>query len=534
MCTNISSAQVIEHMQLCHRILPRTWQSEESALLCEHTESRIQVEAAVKCAVEAVRASNTGGTNFLGAKENEQQVRIAAAQLCAQEQAEGPVLACVKEIAKIPNSVAGSYLLTPQSVVAACASARDSKPGECMRKLTSIGSSKLTFDASVPAHLCRQQDPLPVIACLEQQGKRLISIDDVDTCVNSEQEIKTIRILKMYTEDNDVEITAGRRFLVWFQVLDQWGRFFRDDLQEYMFSASINANNGQGAVLWGLRSNYTSTAADAPGRLELNSLVISQPGPVEFRLSVRRFPSAASAAADATDPKRTSATPSPEPLRVVQTFRLMVKEDPAVAETAPCMFVFLRAQCPSGTDAADWEAEFPRTRSYSPAADNYMQNILCAGDVLQAWHVNAYLMPGGSMWVEYRMGIDSIWTGIGMPKMEMGPEERLGLFDSYQRHVAAARASSDAADGEKSNKQSKKSRKQERLAQKELRRAYYRKSLQWHPDRWVGLAMYSLAVQGAFELINEAYETLLLSDQESDSATRENGSKEPDVVPVYE
>ena len=31
---------------------------------------------------------------------------------------------------------------------------------------------------------------------------------------------------------------------------------------------------------------------------------------------------------------------------------------------------------------------------------------------------------------------------------------------------------------------------------KDIRRAYYRKSLQWHPDRWSGLGMYTVAVKG--------------------------------------
>lgn len=40
-------------MQLCHRLMPKDWASEEASLLCEQTTSREQVEAALKCAVEA-------------------------------------------------------------------------------------------------------------------------------------------------------------------------------------------------------------------------------------------------------------------------------------------------------------------------------------------------------------------------------------------------------------------------------------------------------------------------------------------------
>ncbi len=52
---------------------------------------------------------------------------------------------------------------------------------------------------------------------------------------------------------------------------------------------------------------------------------------------------------------------------------------------------------------------------------------------------------------------------------------------------------------------------------KEIRRAYYKKSLQWHPDRWVGMELYKLAVQGAFELVAEAYR-MLTEDTTSDGS----------------
>jgi hypothetical protein len=43
---------------------------------------------------------------------------------------------------------------------------------------------------------------------------------------------------------------------------------------------------------------------------------------------------------------------------------------------------------------------------------------------------------------------------------------------------------------------------------KDIRRAYYRKSLQWHPDRWAGVGSYQVAVSGAFLLVHESYEAL--------------------------
>ena len=42
-----------------------------------------------------------------------------------------------------------------------------------------------------------------------------------------------------------------------------------------------------------------------------------------------------------------------------------------------------------------------------------------------------------------------------------------------------------------------------------LKRAYYKKSLLWHPDRWAAMSpQYMPAVQGAFELVSAAYAAL--------------------------
>merc|ERR1712110_1222961 len=66
----------------------------------------------------------------------------------------------------------------------------------------------------------------------------------------------------------------------------------------------------------------------------------------------------------------------------------------------------------------------------------------------------------------------------------------------------------------------------ERAAQKALRRAYYTKSLRWHPDRWVGLSYYAEQVRHVFESVTEAYDGLQalitsLSDANSQAVIEE-------------
>jgi hypothetical protein len=159
-------------------------------------------------------------------------------------------------------------------------------------------------------------------------------------------------------------------------------------------------------VLWGIRSNYSSTSGD--GLLQLNSLVISQSGEVDFKISVSSRTGVVPTATTASN--RASSQP-----QLVEVFRLVVAEDPVVASAAPCIYVLQQTQCPAGANTpAEWESEFPRTRSYSPAdGAHFLRNVHCAGVGLDEWHVGAFLSADGSLWVEYRMGVDALWTGVG-------------------------------------------------------------------------------------------------------------------------
>ena len=108
MCTNISSASVIAHIQLCEAILPIKWHSSARSALCEHTTSRPQVEAAVKCAIEAASIRNPKLSD------------LEAAQVCTTETSSGPVLSCVKAIAQIPTSASGSAIVNAGKHIINC------------------------------------------------------------------------------------------------------------------------------------------------------------------------------------------------------------------------------------------------------------------------------------------------------------------------------------------------------------------------------------------------------------------------------
>lgn len=540
MCTDIPSTEVIQHMQLCHRILPKDWGSEEASILCESTTSREQVEAALRCAVEA-------STRMTFPK----LTKLHAAQLCALETAKGPVINCLKEINRgVSASSNSAYLLTPETIVQVCSlagseSAGTSKshsphathlhtvvtntnPGACLVKLATYSASKLIFDSTVPHIICAHAEYSSILTCLNGANKRMISVDDVNKCVHTKQEIKTIRVKKILTEDNGIEIMAGKRFSLHFELLDQYGRAFLDPNQEYLFSAALNNNNPQGAVLWGIRSNYTNSKI--PGLLELNSLVISQSGEVDFKIFIN---TRAGVSGNNINHKKKDSVTGP---KLIDLFRLHVLEDPIVSSALPCIYLLQQTMCPIDSNSVyEWESEFPRIRSYS-SSSNYLRNILCA-EAMTGMHVNSYVNVQGDLWTEYRLGVDSLWTGVGMPRLEMSPMERLGLSTNAEGLIVSDHPDNDKkplpAKEKKSTKEktSGNTRKRERAMQKEIRRAYYRKSLQWHPDRWAGMGMYALPVQAAFELINEAYNSLTNEDKENNtdkksSANNSSGATE--------
>ena len=97
--------------------------------------------------------------------------------------------------------------------------------------------------------------------------------------------------------------------------------------------------------------------------------------------------------------------------------------------------------------------------------------------------------------LEYKPGIESIWTGRSLPSLDMSHYERLGLDETTLplAHKATAKL---------------------------VKKAYYQMSLKWHPDRWASMPIYNLAVQEIFELISESYKILASQGVEDDVLER--------------
>lgn len=506
MCTNISSTEVIQHLQLCSRILPHTWPSSAVTTLChEGLHDRAHTEAVVKCAIEAAKQSSIGMSLVDIARVcKSESLYVPATLSSVQTKIGNPVLACVKKLhSSIFSNPGKSHgLNVNQTIYSLCADTLSVAPAECLVTLLQGSGSSMSYDPSVPTKLCKRSDYQSVLICLSKQNKRFVSYHDLLHCFEEKRVMTTVRVKRILTEDNDIVITAGRRFAVWFEIYDQFDQLYDGPQNELLIRATLNELNPQGAVLWGLRSNHSVN-----GILQLNSLVISQPGDVEFKLLLPI------ASPMDTAGKSTSRTKT----QVLTSFKLKVRSDPRLEETAPCMFIFMSPQCeyqsPSRKQSKyrvgmsqqdkdalkryhtqlenDWNSYFPMMRSYiSP--QNYLLNLHCSGkNGLSTWHVNPYMSVDGSMHVEYRAGIDSIWTNVNLPRAEMTNLQRLQLsasaFDDYDNM----------------------SRGQKKALIKTIKRAYYKQSLQWHPDRWSGYDQYVFAVQGAFQLITDAYESLM-------------------------
>ena len=192
------------------------------------------------------------------------------------------------------------------------------------------------------------------------------------------------------------------------------------------------------------------------------------------------------------------------------------------------------AASPSLLSIPSLPTHLPQVRGYlSPSS--LLLTLSCQLS-LTSWQVDTHPLPGGGVWLRYRQGVDAIWTGLGLPTEEMSYEDRLEYVDRTDDRAedtadnTTGHTKGDSKKGKKGGKRgdSKSERKGDKRDQtvdtdspttrptkrssraaKDLRRAYYRKSLQWHPDRWASMpALYLPAVQGVFELVSGAYQQL--------------------------
>jgi hypothetical protein len=167
--------------------------------------------------------------------------------------------------------------------------------------------------------------------------------------------------------------------------------------------------------------------------------------------------------------------------------------------------------------------------------------VLACDAMLQNWFVSTHLpmhgygsgsdAEGTGIWVEHRVGIAAIWMGgvggtfdpdLALPRVEQSFLERLGLSEPSPGD--AQQQQQDEGRGRSAGRKKAKS-----ITKRDVKRAYYKKSIIWHPDKWMNIGVstaaaasaassggreaampnpYAATVQTIFELVSEAYREL--------------------------
>lgn len=540
LCTNVTSAQIISHISLCLHLLPAEWTSEEASVLCQHSQQRKHSEMIVQCAIETKTLLHSYHVNDWS--------RLQMAEICQKEQIDRRVFRCLE--ASLLSYRQSSHLYSTAAIwnfanvlkvcthyVSSNIDLEDKKltigdpnfafqveSGQCLSELVRLGN-QYQFETNFATTLCSLSHSKARLQCLFQLNRRELSIADLNAhCLKVTPIPHTVQVKRLFSLYNEPFVMANRRFSLWLDVLDQWGLPYREwrddsssatssnsssqqdgkdyhhkqqhhhqnqmDLNQVLY-VSINDNNPQGAVLWGHRHNHTSS----DGWISFDFLMISQPGVVE--LKVYRLVEGEK--------------------KQLGLFRLEVRENPEEKSSHHCLQVFHSQQCSSQGSQIDHEAEFPKVRGW--LSSSWMHLMLSCQDMMTSWGVFSQTLGNGDSWIEYKLGIDSIWTGVGFPDEDMPHEDRLELSPKKEEAYFDARRRIHMGDFDRiqqstdismdSANEGRKLKKLRKTAAKELKRAYYRKSLQWHPDRWAGLPRYLPVVQSVFELVHDSYEFLL-------------------------
>jgi len=571
-------------------------------------ENRANAAAVVLCAVDITgyQTYRSAGQARDGSKnENSKSASVGswtreeASQLCRKERTDSSLKQCVIEAHASPSASTANNanFINPDLITRVCHkalatataestsysadySAAGKKAGRCLSQLAAIGARGSSFAPGVAEGICTAADPSFVLTCLDQSTKSQsrVEFSDVHDCLNQPRLIQKAQFATMRAMDGAPFATAGLRFSLSFDLVDQYGVSFYDgtslqgtggnsgasarspraaqaslaagcsadtaESDKFMVRVSINEGNEQGSVLWGSRVNST-----ACGSIVFSNLVVTQPGPVTLKLasSLRR----SEAGHGGVDSIREQ-----EVLKVLAVMTLHVRPNPDTSrDSGRCLFLFREGVCDSGdalmhskpgkhgkhSDGGDADSGAEAShglganvRFYYPVSPRIYLKFLTCLSTFDHWHV-AWHANSHGFWAEYRNGIDSIWTGHRLPRDDMAftdilelPADIISVAVSQSGAAASAKMDANGTKAEKLH--ATEGNKRASKVSKTIRRAYYRKSLQWHPDRWVGMSVYSMIVQAAFEAVTKAHDSLqkaLEWELQQAKGKREAASTEP-------
>jgi hypothetical protein len=169
--------------------------------------------------------------------------------------------------------------------------------------------------------------------------------------------------------------------------------------------ASINSNNEQGAVMWGVRSNTSIN-----GVVTLTSLVVSQPGAVDLKITttVANDAAAASDGGEKKENEKNSQKVDKDGNSIIKKTlslsKMAVYENPKMKNSNWCLFVFQEAMCPAvytPAEVANWENTFPNEVGVL-SLRQLMPALVCS-DVYASWAVQLFLVTGWSGYIQVQV-----------------------------------------------------------------------------------------------------------------------------------
>ena len=288
-------------------------------------------------------------------------------------------------------------------------------------------------------------------------ARRTISATEIAECISAIPQPSGLHITNLGYEDEVLFVDRPMRATL--EVRDQWGGPIASD-SSTVVRASVALRGSGGAYVNAIGRFNTSSG----GLVHFSQISFSGAGSLTLQFSI-----------DGGDGANT-------PLAAA---RVIVAETEHSVIARRCGRIFRQLACPPGAEGERTD-DGTGTR-YGPVHTEAVSMV--SGGTAAAWQVltcqrlleengvHVIYLPGGTSslnaWLWYHPGIEALETGAGLPSRRQPAWETLGV--------------GRGADA------------------REVRRAYYRQSLLWHPDRWVRHAMHSARAQEVFETVSEAY-----------------------------
>ena len=306
--------------------------------------------------------------------------------------------------------------------------------------------STLSQDDAV--RLCSDAKSLTPAYCVSSVSKGRVSASDIERCRKETSIPSRLEIRDLDYEGEN--LAPGVEINVQLHLLDQFGQFRWWDNSTYI-SARLDLKSSHGATLGGDRVNVTSS-----GAVEFHGLTVN----LEGNFTVKFFVDGGSAS---------EGNPA-------ASLHLRLGQEETEARLAgDCYGLFDSFSCMASDEPGQARrGKFETTSSISfPSSLQYLPCL----DLLEEAGFEVLMDGIGNLQLRSAVRVSMMVTGVGLVTKDMNFWERLGVEIGSSKAV--------------------------------IRKAYFKKSLEWHPDRWVQHPHYRSKATQVFELVSEAYRGLL-------------------------